>query len=411
MPTAAKSILILGCFDTKGEDFTFLYQCIRAQGKPVITVNTGVMQSQVAFPVDFSCDTVASEGGHDIHQLREKGDRGYAVEIMGVGAANIVAKLVKEKKISAAIGMGGGGGTFITLTAMQQIPLGIPKLCLSTLAGKDVSRRIGSKDITLMPSIVDVAGLNSISRLMISQAAAAICGMADVIISDQEDVTGRIAISMFGNTNACVGKCSGLLKEAGYEVFTFHANGVGGRTMESLIRENYFDAILDVTTTELADELCGGICSAGPGRLDAAAKVGIPQVVAPGCLDMVNFAQADTVPERYRGRQLYSWTPDVTLMRTNEQENQMLGELVVDKLSRSAAPVSILLPTKGISEVDKEGGIFYRPETDQVLFDAIKNKASGKIKVVELDAHINDEIFSTLLVSELLEMIKTKKNF
>ena len=406
MPTAAKSILILGCFDTKGEDFSFLYQCIRAQGKSVITINTGVMPSHVEFPINFSSETVASEAGYDIHQLREKRDRGYAVEIMGLGAANIVAELVKEKKISAAIGMGGGGGTFITLTAMQQVPLGIPKLCLSTLAGKDVSRRVGNKDIILMPSIVDVAGLNSISKLLITQAAAAICGMADVIIADEQHVKGKIAISMFGNTNACVGKCSALLREAGYEVFTFHANGVGGRTMESLIRENYFDAILDVTTTELADELCGGICSAGPGRLDAAAELGIPQVVAPGCLDMVNFAQVDTVPECYRNRQLYSWTPDVTLMRTNEQENQLLGELLVNKLSHSAGPVTIILPTKGVSQVDKEGGIFYRPETDQVLFDTIKKNASGKIKVLEMDANINDEIFATVLVRELLVMIK-----
>lgn len=401
-----KCILMLGCFDTKGEDFAFLYECIKAEGECVITINTGVMGTTENFPVDVESDVVALEAGHSITDLKNDKDRGRAVGIMGDGAAKVVAKLIVEEKIKGAIGMGGGGGTYITLSAMQEIPLGVPKLCLTTLAGKDLSRQIGNKDITLMPSIVDMAGLNSISKRLIRQAAAAICAMGNAINTAADHTNGKIAISMFGNTSACVDKCSELLRAQGYEVFAFHANGVGGKTMESLIREGYFDAVLDITTTELADDLCGGICSAGPDRLNAAAESGIPQVVTPGCLDMVNFAQFDTVPEQYKLRDLYKWAPDVTLMRTNEDENRILGERLAKKINQSGAAVAVLMPTKGISQIDAEGGIFHRPEIDRVLFDTIKENAKATISVIEIDAHINDEKFSQMLVSVLLDMIK-----
>ncbi len=401
-----KSILILGCFDTKGEEYSLLYRCIRAWGESVITINTGVMSTSVDFPIDFDSSVVALEAGRSITDLRKDRDRGNAVDVMGKGAAGVVVKLMAENRIKAAVGMGGGGGTYIALTAMREIPLGVPKLCLSTLTGKDLSGQIGSRDITLMPSIVDMAGLNSISRLLIKQAAACICAMSNVTDTDDTAVTGRIAISMFGNTSACADKCIELLKGKGYEVFPFHANGIGGRTMESLIREGYFDAVLDITTTELADDLCGGICSAGPGRLDAAAELGIPQVVVPGCLDMVNFGKFETVPEHYKYREFYCWSPEVTLMRTNKEENKILGERLVQKISNSFAPVAILLPTKGISQIDTKGGVFYRPEINKALFDTIKEHSKEKINVIEVDAHINDEKFSTILVSVLLDMIK-----
>lgn len=405
-----KSILIIGCFDTKGEDFSFLRQCIIDQGEEVIAIDTGVMGSTVEFPVDFESDLVAMEAGESILKLRDKGDRGYAIDVMGLGAARIVDKLLKEGKIKAAIGMGGGGGTYVAISAMQAIPIGIPKFCLTTLATKDLSRQIGSKDITLMPSIVDVAGLNKISRLLMRQAAGAICGMANVKFVEEEVNKQCIAISMFGNTTTCVNKCRELLEKHGYETLVFHANGVGGRTMETLIREGYFTAVLDITTTELADDLCGGVCSAGPKRLNAAGEKGIPQVVAPGCLDMVNFAQLDTVPQQYKDRKLYSWAPDVTLMRTNKKENAILGERFADKLNQSKSVVSVLLPTKGVSQIDAENGIFYDPEANQVLFDSIKEHSNSNLKVVEIDAHINDNEFSERLVKELLDLMNNVKS-
>jgi uncharacterized protein (UPF0261 family) len=407
MPTHTPSIIMLGCFDTKGEDFTFLRECILSLGEAVISINTGVMGTTKNFPVDFESDHVAGEAGQDIEAIRNKGDRGYAVDIMGKGAAKIISQLMAEGKVKAGIGMGGGGGTYIALSAMQEIPMGIPKLCLTTLAAKDLSRQIGSKDITLMPSVVDVAGLNKISKLLIRQAAAAICAMANVGDKMEDDSSaGSIAISMFGNTTACVNQCSELLKKRGYEVFAFHATGVGGRTMESLIRENLFDAVLDITTTELADELCGGICSAGPERLNAASEMGIPQVVVPGCMDMVNFAQLDTVPEIYKHRKLYSWAPDVTLMRTNVEENKTLGKSLAAKVNQSTSAAAIVLPMKGISQIDVEGGIFFQPESNKALFDGIKETAHEGVKVIEVDAHINDLAFSERLVEIMLALIK-----
>lgn len=406
MSASNKYIVVLGCFDTKGEDFSFLRERILLLGEQVITINTGVRGTTERFPVDFEADVVAEEGAAAIEDLRRKGDRGHAIDVMGKGAAKIVSKLIEKKQIKGAIGMGGGGGTYIALSAMQGIPLAIPKLCLTTLAAKDLTRQMGNRNIILMPSVVDVAGLNRISKLLIEQAAAAICAMAKVTPGEDKATSGSIAISTFGNTTPCVNKCTELLKEQGYETLAFHATGVGGKTMEALIREGYFDAVLDITTTELADDLCGGILSAGPERLSAAADMGIPQVVVPGCLDMVNFAQLDTVPDHYKSRQLYSWAPDVTLMRTNKEENAALGKRLAQKLNRSTAGVAILLPKKGISQIDTEGGVFFHPEFDHVLFDNIKMHAEEPVKVIEVDAHINDERFSRILVKVLLELIE-----
>lgn len=407
MSDIQKSIVLLGCFDTKGEDFAFLRSCLLSHGETVITINTGVYGSTADFPVDFEADEVAVAGGHALDELRERADRGHAVDVMGKGAARVLARLYETGVLKAAINMGGGGGTYIALAAMQSIPLGIPKLCLSTVASKDLSRQVGSKDITLMPSVVDVAGLNSISRMLIRQAAAAICAMANV--PEPPGVTlgtvQRVAITMFGNTTACVMACADLLKAKSCEVFVFHANGVGGQTMESLIREGCFDGLLDLTTTELADELCGGICSAGPDRLEAAAACGIPQVIAPGCLDMVNFAHLDTVPQRYRSRFLYSWAPDVTLMRTNEMENRQLGQLLARKLGQPKASTAVLLPLQGLSQLDANGSAFFAPSVNRVLFDAIKETVAEQVEVIEVAAHINDGLFARQAVETLLRLM------
>ena len=402
-------ILLIGCFDTKGEVFAYLRKAILAKSERVLTINTGVMGTTTDFPVDYESDEVARAASHSLADLRKNRDRGQAIDVMGRGAAALVKQLVDAGKIKAVVGMGGGGGTFIALSAMQVVPFGIPKLCLTTLAAKDLSRQVGSKDITLMPSVVDVAGLNSMIAPMIEQAAAAICAMANVNTTFTNESSGRIAISMFGNTTACVDQCTELLNKQGYEVFAFHANGVGGKTMEALILEGCFDAVLDTTTTELADELCGGICSAGPDRLSAAAKLGIPQVVVPGCLDMVNFGHPDTVPARFSHRRLYSWAPDVTLMRTDAVENKELGRRLAQKLNQSSEPVTVVLPLNGLSQLDAEGAIFYEPQVDQVLFDAIKNNVTTHINVIESPAHINDNAFSTLLVNCLVAMIQEKQ--
>lgn len=402
----SKSIIIIGCFDTKAEDFTYLYNCIKLYEENVMTINTGVMGTTAEFPIDFNSEEVAIASGTSLNDIRESGDRGKAVESMGLGAAKILSQLVSKDQVKGVIGMGGGGGTYIVLEAMQSVPFGIPKLCLSTLAGKDLSRQIGVKDITMMASVVDVAGVNSISALLMEQAAAAICGMSKVVSKTTDKINKKIAISMFGNTTKCVNKCTELLKEKGYEVFVFHATGTGGATMESLIRQGVFDGVLDVTTTELADELCEGILSAGSDRVTAAGDMGIPQIIVPGCLDMVNYAQVHTIPEKYKSRQLYSWSPDITLMRTNAQENKILGNELAVKAKNAKGPVEIMLPLKGVSILDSPGERFYLPEVDAVLFDSIKKGVEGKILVTEIDTDINDDTFATTLVERLLNLMK-----
>lgn len=402
MPVTVPYILMIGCFDTKGEIFAFLRDQLLSRGERVLTLNTGVLGSTDLFPVDIDAESVAGEGGQTLAALRAKSDRGYAVDVMGKGVAKIVSSLVAKGGMKGAIGMGGGGGTYIVLSALKEIPMGIPKACISTLAAKDLTRSMENKDIALIPSIVDVAGLNSISEMVISQAAAAICAMANVPQPKSNSGKRKVAISMFGNTTACVNQCTKLLEAQGYEVFPFHANGEGGRTMEALISEGFFDGILDITTTELADELCGGICSAGPGRLGAAGKLGIPQVVVPGCMDMVNFGPMDTVPNGYRHRQLYSWSPDVTLMRSNEEENVKLGEVLATKINGATGPSVVLLPMQGLSQMDSEGKEFYDSKTNQMLFNSIQSKLLSSIKVMEINAHINDAFFAQEAVEALL---------
>ncbi len=398
-------VVMLGCFDTKAADFEFLYTCLIGKGISVITINTGTMACAELFPIDFSASKVAANAGTDLATLRKANDRGKALELMGAGAEKIVAGLVGQNKVDGIIGMGGGGGTFLALKAMGTVPFGIPKVCLSTLATKDLSKKIGSKDVVLIPSIVDVSGLNAISRVLIGQAAGALYGMMETIIDQGEGYKGSIALSVFGNTAVAADTCTALLKGHGYDVLSFHAVGSGGASMEALCADGVFTAVIDLTITELADELCSGICSAGPDRLTAAGKAGLPQVVVPGCLDMVNFGPIATVPKKYKNRQLFSWAPDVTLMRTNLKENKILGKLVADKINAAKGPVTVLLPLGGISKISGLGEAFHDPEADTVLFNAIKENADKKIKIVEVDANINTAAFAEEAVAALLELM------
>ena len=404
--TSVKNIVIIGCFDTKGEDFSYLYECLSSKDHNLITINTGIFGSTNRFPITYKADTVAKIAGTNLPELQNSKDRNLAIKYMGMGAALIISELLSTINLHAVIGMGGGGGTYITLKAMQHVPFGIPKLCISTLATKDLSDPIGSKDIFLIPSIVDITGLNNISRTIIEQAAGALTGMVHSKKTTSQKPSKSIAMSVFGNTTICADKCSEILKTKGYEVLTFHAVGSGGKTMESLIEEGCIDAVLDLTTTELADELCGGICSSGPERLTAASKMGIPQVVVPGCLDMVNFGAIDTVPEKYKNRQLFSWAPDVTLMRTNAEENNTLGQQLAEKINKSKGKTIVLLPMQGFSKISNKGGAFYDPEIDNILGTSLKKHLKKEIPVIEIDANINTPAFAEQATKWLLSLIK-----
>jgi uncharacterized protein (UPF0261 family) len=302
--------------------------------------------------------------------------------------------------------MAGSGGTSIATTAMRELPVGVPKVMASTVGGGDISAYVGTVDITMMPSVVDVAGINSISRRIYANAAGAIAGMVSQELPPAAEARPLITASMFGNTTACVNHAREALEARGYEVLVFHATGTGGKTMESLIASGFITANLDITTTELADHVCGGALSAGPDRLMAAARAGIPTLLVPGCVDMCNFWAMDTVPERYRSRNLYPWNPNVTLMRTTLDENVAMGRMIARAANESTGPVAILLPLKGVSQLDSPGNPFWDPEADGACYNAIKSNLKPGIPVVELDANINDAEFADKAVEMLVGMMK-----
>jgi uncharacterized protein (UPF0261 family) len=407
MPKPNVSIVLLGAFDSKGAEYEYLRDAIIRQGGDTLAVNFGTMGSTDRFPVDIDADEVARAGGGELASLRKAADRGAAMKVMAVGAAVVARRLFDQGRVGGIIGMGGSGGTSVIAAAMRALPTGVPKVCVSTVAGGDVSPYVGNKDITLIPSIVDVAGLNRISRMIYSRAAGAIVGM-----TRSERTTGSadrpvVAASMFGNTTACVDECRRLLEAADFEVLTFHATGVGGRTMESLIDEGLVDACLDITTTEWADQLCGGVFSAGEDRLSAPGRRGIPHLIVPGCIDMVNFGPPDTVPNQYRnaGRLFYEWNPAVTLMRTNVAENRRLGKIFAEKANAATGPIAVLVPRRGVSILDGDGQLFCDRDADDAMFTALRENLRPGIPYVELDANINDPIFAERAASMLQELI------
>ncbi len=368
----AKTVVIVGALDTKGEEFAYVKALLKKKRLKTIVVDFGVL-GEPAFKPDISRGTVAAAGGGDLEHFRFGEHKDEAMKVMATGLAVIVRQLYDTGKLDGIISLGGSGGTSIATNAMRTLPVGVPKLMLSTVGGGDVSAYAGTKDITFMPSIVDVAGFNRISRAIYTNAAGAIAGMVSMSAPAAAADKPLIVASMFGNTTKAVDHARGILEDSGYEVLVFHATGTGGRTMESLIADGLIAGSLDITTTELADEVCGGVFSAGPDRCLAAARAGIPAVLVPGCVDMANFWGIETVPEKYQGRNLYQWNPNVTLLRTNAEENVKMGEMLATAANAASAPVAILLPLKGVSQLDSPGGQFWDPEADQ----AATTRSSG----------------------------------
>ena len=402
-----KKICMIGAFDTKGPEYAFVRDRILARGHEVLTVNTGVMGSTDLFGVDVEADKVAEAGGGSLERLRETKDRGEAMKVMCAGAPAIMKALHDDRKIDGVIGMGGTGGTAVITSAMRALPVGVPKVCVSTAASGDVASYVGTKDITMIPSVVDVAGINRVSRIIFSRAAGAICGMVEADIPQSREDRPVITASMFGNTTECVNACMEELSAKGYEVLVFHATGTGGKTMESLVKEGLVDAVLDITTTEWADTVCGGLFDAGPERLNAAGQMGIPHLIVPGCVDMANFGGMDTVPEKYKKakRTFYEWNPSITLMRTNIEENEKMGKVFAEKANAAKGPVAFLIPLKGVSILDGDDQPFCDREADKAMFDAIKANLNEGIAVVEMDRNINDPEFSAKAVEMMLDLI------
>jgi uncharacterized protein (UPF0261 family) len=400
----AKTVVLIGALDTKGREFAFVKELIEGQGLNTLVVDFGVMGAP-AFAPQVTRDEVAAAGGNSVAYLSSGDHKDEAMQTMAKGLAVVVRKLYDEGKLDGILGMGGTGGTSIATTAMRALPVGVPKVMVSTVGGGDVSGYAGTKDITFMPSIVDVAGINSISRAIFTNAAGAISGMVRVEAPEAADVKPLVTASMFGNTTQAVDRARGAVEAQGFEVLVFHATGAGGKAMESLIADGYIAGSMDITTTELADFVCGGVFSAGGERCLAASRAGIPAVLVPGCVDMANFDSIDTVPDRFQGRNLYQWNPNVTLLRTNVEENTRIGELLAAAANAATAPVAIVIPLKGVSMLDSEGGRFWDPEADKACYDAIKRNLRAGIPVHELDLNINDPAFADFVSSLLLKML------
>ncbi len=403
-----KTVVIIGTLDTKGPEFLYLKQRIESHGLDTVVVNTGVM-GEPYFTPEVSADDVARAAGVELSILVAQADRGQAMAAMCRGVAVVAAGLLRQGRLDGIVGMGGGAGTTVCTSAMRALPIGIPKLMLSTIASGNVSPYVDIKDIIMMPSIVDISGMNGLLRRMISNAAAAVAGMVNAESIQESHDRPMIAATMFGVTTPCVTRARELLEQAGYEVLVFHCTGAGGRSMEELIRGGFFCAVLDITTTELADELVGGIRSAGPHRLEAAGEMGIPQVVSAGALDMVNFGPPDTVPAKFEGRLFYRHNPSATLLRTSIEENRQLGELVSAKLNRAKGPTRFVMPLKGVSAIDREGQPFNDPAADSAFLEALKCSLSGAVELTKIDAHINDPKFADTCVRLLLELVQREQ--
>lgn len=403
-----KTIALIGTFDTKGEEYLYIKNKIENLGLRTLTIHAGIFEA--AFSPDINHDLIAILGEESISKLQEKKDRGHAMEVMSKGLCALVPKLYEEKLFDAVLALGGTGGTSLVTPCMRLLPLGVPKIMVSTMASGDVSRYVGTSDILMMPSIVDVAGINRISSQVFTHAVYAIVGMVEHENTDIPVKKPLIVGTMYGVTTPCVMKAKEYLEQKGYEVIIFHASGTGGKMMESLINSGIVDGVLDLTTTEWIDEIGGGIMAAGQERLDAAALNGIPQVVSVGAADMITFGERDSLPEKYEGRVVYMHNPAITVVKSNVEENVAFGIKVGEKLNQCKNNAALLLPLRGISMNDKAGSKYYGPKEDQALFITLKKVINNPlVEIIDVDAHINDETFAIFAAKKLITLMETKK--
>jgi uncharacterized protein (UPF0261 family) len=401
MPT----VVVLGTLDTKGAELAYLRDRVREHGVDALLVDAGVFEPQVE--ADVSRAEVAAAAGADVEELVAARDRGAAVEAMGRGAAAVLARLREEGRLDGAIGVGGSGNSSIAAAAFRDLPVGVPKLIVSTVASGDTRPYVGAVDVTMMYSVVDIAGLNQVSERILANAAGAIAGMAKAAAPPAAAAgTKLVGATMFGVTTPCVTQARERLEQLGYEVLVFHATGTGGQSMEALARGGFLAGVLDVTTTELADDLVGGVLSAGPDRLEAAGELGLPQVVSLGALDMVNFGPRETVPPQFEGRNLYVHNPTVTLMRTTPEESRELGRRIGRKLSAARGPTSLFVPLRGVSMIAVEGQPFHDAAADAALLEGLHETLEPQVEVHELETDVNDPAFAEAMANRLHELIE-----
>jgi uncharacterized protein (UPF0261 family) len=397
-------VAIFGTLDTKGPEFGYLRERLEASGAGTLLIHCGSAPSVGAEP-EVTPDEVAAAAGLSGAALRALNDRGAWVEGMARGAAALAAQWFAQGRIQGVISLGGSAGTTIGTSAMRALPVGVPKLMVSTMASGDTRPYVDIKDIAMLYSVVDIAGLNRCSRRILANAAGAMAGMVLAAPLQEIDPRPLVAATMFGVTTPCVMRAREVLEAAGCEVLVFHATGTGGRAMEDLVRGGFVAGVLDITTTELADELVGGVLTAGPDRLEAAGAAGIPQVVCPGAIDMVNFGPPDTVPEQLRGRTFYQHNPTVTLMRTTPQECGLLGKITAGKLNAAKGSVTVLVPQQGVSAIDRTGQPFDDPSARSAYAESLRAELSPQMHLEELDLHINDPAFAEAAAAALLRAL------
>lgn len=408
------TILLLGTLDTKGEEYSYVRDLVRARGHEVLLADLGILGEPTVTP-DIPAEDVARAGGGELSALRAKADRGAAVDVMQRGACALVPAWHAASRFDGVLGLGGGGGTTMIAAAMRTLPVGVPKVMLSTMASGNTTPYVDVKDLTLMYSVVDIAGLNPLSRRILANAAGAICGMVEQCAATPAGDKARagrplLAATMFGVTTPCVTAVRAALEDDGYDIAVFHATGTGGRAMEGLIDDGYFAGVVDVTTTEWCDEVVGGILTAGPTRLSAAGRKGIPQVVSVGALDMVNFGGLDTVPAAFKGRTLYRHNETVTLMRTTAAECVEIGRRIAERLNAARGPTVLVLPLRGVSAIDAPGQPFYDPAADEALFESLREHIGPNVRLVEVDAHINDAAFARALTAAVRAVMQFPKS-
>ena len=402
------TVALLGTYDTKGAEYAWLKERLGEHGVEVLTVDVGSFSAGKA--VDISSDEVIAAAGADAEALRSRRDRGEMMAVMGDGAAVMLRRLVAEGRVHGLLAVGGSGGSSVAATVMQALPVGLPKLLVSTMASGDVRPYVGEVDVTLMYSVVDIAGVNSVSGAVLGNAAAAIAAMAGVYERRTRDAGARggpsIGLSMFGVTTPAADEARARLTDLGYEVLVFHSTGTGGRAMEKLAESGMLAGICDLTTTELCDDLVGGVLSAGPHRLEAAGRLGLPQVVSLGALDMVNFGPRETVPAEFEHRNLFVHNPTVTLMRTTAEEMAELGRRIAVKLAAATGLTELFIPRRGVSAIDVDGAPFRDAEADAALFAALGKGLDGSaVAVHEFDLAINDAGFGTAMADALHRLI------
>ena len=403
-------VVLIGTLDTKGEEFALAKRLIEAAGCKAVLVDAGLGEPVQAV-ADVAASDVARSGGTSLADLRQGNDRGAAVEAMAKGAVVIVRELHASGRLDAVFSLGGSGGSSIATAAMRALPIGVPKLMVSTIAAGNVAPYVGTSDIMMMYPVIDFAGLNVVSERIIAQAATAIAAMAKAasLAGPIQPKRPIVAITMFGVTTPAATVARDVLEGAGYEVLVFHANGAGGRAMEALMRDGIIAGVLDLTTTELADEQVGGTLSAGPERLEMAGARGLPQVVSLGALDMVNFGPMDTVPERFQARKFHRHNPNVTLMRTTPEESAALGTLIGQKLNRAKGPVVVFAPAKGVSTIAKLGGVFFDADADAALIGSLSKALDPRIEIHVADTDINDPQFARSMAKRLVALMQKEK--